>query len=52
MRVVGQLCEWTAVLDAGELIAQGPTAEVLRSKVVIEAYMGTNAAQLAAEAGA
>lgn len=51
MRVVGQLCEWTAVLDAGELIAQGPTAEVLNSKVVIEAYMGTNA-QAAAEAGA
>jgi ABC-type branched-subunit amino acid transport system ATPase component len=52
MRVVGQLCEWTAVLDAGELIAQGPTAEVLRSKVVIEAYMGTNAAQVAAGTGA
>ncbi|WP_172297129.1 ABC transporter ATP-binding protein [Pseudoruegeria sp. HB172150] len=41
MRVVSELCAWTAVLDAGELIAQGPTDEVLSADVVIEAYMGT-----------
>ena len=41
MRVVSELCEWTAVLDAGKLIASGSTEEVLASKAVIEAYMGS-----------
>lgn len=40
MRVVSDLCVWTAVLDAGEKIAEGATADVLRSEIVIEAYMG------------
>jgi ABC-type branched-subunit amino acid transport system ATPase component len=51
MRVVGQLCVRTAVLDAGELIAEGPTADVLNSKAVIEAYMG-GAAQPTGEGAA
>jgi ABC-type branched-subunit amino acid transport system ATPase component len=41
MQVVSRLCEWTAVLDAGELIASGPTADVLRSERVADAYMGS-----------
>jgi ABC-type branched-subunit amino acid transport system ATPase component len=50
MRVVGELCSSIAVLDAGELIAEGPTAEVLNLKVVIEAYMGGGGSQSPEEA--
>ncbi len=41
MSLVSSCCETTAVLDFGVLIASGPTAEVLRSKNVIDAYIGT-----------
>ena len=41
MSLVSACCETTAVLDFGELIASGPTAEVLRDEKVIRAYLGT-----------
>ena len=41
MSLVSACCETTAVLDFGELIASGPTAEVLRNERVINAYLGT-----------
>jgi branched-chain amino acid transport system ATP-binding protein len=41
MSLVSACCETTAVLDFGELIASGPTAEVLRNEHVIRAYLGT-----------
>jgi ABC-type branched-subunit amino acid transport system ATPase component len=40
MNVVGSICESTAVLDFGELIAVGPTQKVLREPRVVEAYLG------------
>jgi branched-chain amino acid transport system ATP-binding protein len=41
MSLVHAVCETTAVLDFGRLIASGPTAEVLRGEQVIRAYLGT-----------
>jgi ABC-type branched-subunit amino acid transport system ATPase component len=41
MSLVSACCEVTAVLDFGEMIASGPTAEVLRDERVIAAYLGT-----------
>jgi ABC-type branched-subunit amino acid transport system ATPase component len=41
MSLVSACCEVTAVLDFGELLAAGPTAEVLRDERVIRAYLGT-----------
>jgi ABC-type branched-subunit amino acid transport system ATPase component len=41
MTLVSACCETTAVLDFGELIASGPTPEVLRNEHVIRAYLGT-----------
>jgi ABC-type branched-subunit amino acid transport system ATPase component len=38
---VSAVCEKTAVLDFGKLIASGPTAQVLRDEDVIRAYLGT-----------
>ncbi len=43
MSLVHAVCESTAVLDFGKLIASGPTAEVLRDEQVIRAYLGTEA---------
>jgi branched-chain amino acid transport system ATP-binding protein len=40
MSLVSACCAVTAVLDFGELIASGPTAEVLRDEKVIAAYLG------------
>jgi branched-chain amino acid transport system ATP-binding protein len=41
MSLVQACCDWTAVLDFGRLLASGPTAEVLRDRNVMKAYLGT-----------
>ena len=41
MVLVNAVCETTAVLDFGRLIASGPTAQVLRDEHVMRAYLGT-----------
>ena len=41
MELVSACCGVTAVLDFGVVIAAGPTAEVLRDKEVMRAYLGT-----------
>jgi branched-chain amino acid transport system ATP-binding protein len=41
MSLVSAVCETTAVLDFGKLIATGPTAAVLRDEHVMQAYLGT-----------
>ncbi len=46
MSLVHAVCETTAVLDFGKLIASGPTAEVLRNEQVIRAYLGTEEVKL------
>jgi len=40
MSAVRRLCDEIAVLDAGEVIAAGPTAETLRRDDVLRAYLG------------
>jgi branched-chain amino acid transport system ATP-binding protein len=46
MSLVHAVCETTAVLDFGRLIASGPTAEVLRNEQVVRAYLGTEEVKL------
>jgi len=41
MSLVSAVCETTAVLDFGKLIASGQTAAVLRDEHVMRAYLGT-----------
>jgi branched-chain amino acid transport system ATP-binding protein len=41
MTLVQNTCTKVAVLDFGKLIADGPTAEVLRDEQVMRAYLGT-----------
>jgi branched-chain amino acid transport system ATP-binding protein len=41
MSLVSAVCETTAVLDFGRLIASGPTPAVLRDEQVMRAYLGT-----------
>ncbi len=41
MSLVSSVCQTTAVLDFGKLIASGPTAAVLREEHVMRAYLGT-----------
>jgi ABC-type branched-subunit amino acid transport system ATPase component len=44
MSLVSAVCQTTAVLDFGKLIASGPTASVLRDETVMRAYLGTSEA--------
>ena len=41
MPIVVELCARTACMNAGRLIAVGPTREVLKTAAVIEAYLGS-----------
>ncbi|MVW70012.1 MULTISPECIES: ABC transporter ATP-binding protein [unclassified Bordetella] len=41
MRVVRELCDRVAVLDSGEMIAQGEPEVVVNDPVVVEAYIGS-----------
>lgn len=50
MELVKRLCPRICVLDGGSLIADGPPAEVLARKEVIEAYLGTSAEEESAHA--
>ena len=43
MPIVVDLCHRTACMNAGRLIAMGPTREVLKESAVIEAYLGSGA---------
>ena len=43
MPIVVDLCHRTACMNAGRLIAQGATREVLKDPAVIEAYLGSGA---------
>lgn len=49
MTLVSAVCEMTAVLDFGKVIATGPTAEVLRDGRVQRAYLGTDESVLDGE---
>jgi branched-chain amino acid transport system ATP-binding protein len=42
MDLVRRLCPHILVLEAGRLLAEGPPAEVLARKDVIDAYLGTS----------
>ena len=41
MPIVVDLCHRTVCMNAGKLIAAGPTREVLKDRAVIEAYLGS-----------
>ncbi|HEX4943663.1 MAG TPA: ATP-binding cassette domain-containing protein [Usitatibacteraceae bacterium] len=41
MPIVVELCQRTVCMNAGRLIAMGPTREVLQDHAVIEAYLGS-----------
>ena len=45
MDLVRRLCPRIIVLDAGVVLAEGPPAEVLARKDVIDAYVGADAAE-------
>lgn len=43
MTLVQACCDWIAVLDFGQLLASGPTEDVLHNEQVLSAYLGTQA---------
>ena len=47
MSVVSSLADTITVLQRGAILAEGPYADVSRNRAVIEAYMGTEAGELA-----
>jgi ABC-type branched-subunit amino acid transport system ATPase component len=47
MSLVSACCSKTSVLDFGELIASGSTADVLRNEQVKQAYLGVDAEAVA-----
>jgi len=51
MNVVAGLCDVITVLQRGQIIAEGPYADVSRNPQVMEAYMGSADAQLSAGHG-
>jgi branched-chain amino acid transport system ATP-binding protein len=44
MKVVSTIADTITVLQRGRIIAEGPYAEVSKNPLVIEAYMGSEAA--------
>ena len=46
MNVVSSIADRITVLQRGAILADGPYAEVSRNPQVIEAYMGTESAEL------
>ena len=51
MKVVAGISDTLTVLARGAVLAEGPYAEVAANPLVIEAYMGSEAAQLASPGG-
>ena len=51
MQVLRGAVDWVAVLDHGELVTQGPTADVQRHPAVRELYLGSAAHQGGGEQG-
>ena len=45
MPVIVELCTRSVCMNAGKVLADGPTSEVLRSTAVIEAYLGEEATE-------
>ena len=51
MKVVAGISDTLTVLARGAVLAEGPYAEVAADPAVIEAYMGSEAGELASPAG-
>ena len=51
MSVVSDLCDTITVLARGNVLAEGPYAEVSRNPDVVQAYMGSADAELAGAHG-